>query len=127
MQLINQLGAVVGFMALLIGAIVYLYGTAKKGKQDILRQDNKDLTNSNILLRSEKTANEATIASQAEALKNLRDIATQTPAVERLIELITKQQTIASEQHTKVIQELSSLTSKISDLAKAISKNTVKG
>lgn len=121
---INKAGALVGFLALLIGAIVYLYGTGKRGRQDILRQDNDDLTKSNTLLRTEKVANEATIASQAEALKSLRDIATQTPAVERLIELITKQQMTAAEQHTTVIHELSSLTGKISELAKAISKSS---
>lgn len=122
-EIINRVGAIVGLLALLTGAIVYIYGTGKQKRQDILRQDNDDLTKSNTLLRSEKLANDATIEAQQAALKNLRDIATQTPAVERLIELITKQQTVASEQHTKVIQELSSLTGKISELAKAINKS----
>lgn len=123
MDFINKAGALIGFIALLVGTIVYLYGTAKKGTRDLLRQDNDDLTKSNLLLRSEKLAAEATIDAQQASLKNLRDIATQTPAVERLIELITKQQTTASAQHTKVIQELSSLTGKISELAQAINKS----
>lgn len=112
--------AVLGYVIGAVGFLVYLLGTIKKGKNDILRQDNDDLTKSNNLLRSEKIANDAIIKEQAKTIGGLQGIATQTPAVERLIEMITSQQRTQTAQHTEVIKGLTSLTGKISDLAKAI-------
>lgn len=117
MDTINQFGAVIGIATLLIGGFVYLYSTAKRGRQDILRQDNTDLRASNQEMRTEKVGLEATIKEQRDSINHLRDIATQTPAVTKLIEMNTKQQKQLNEQHSQVINGLSDLTSQISSLA----------
>lgn len=121
--------AIVGYAMGAVGALVYLLGTIKKGKNDVLRQDNDDLTKSNTLLRQDKQNQEQIIATQKEMINGLKDVATQTPAVNRLIELIISQQKVQAdqqkvqtEQHTKVIDKLSTLGTNIASLAKAINK-----
>ncbi len=48
MNLINDYGGLLAVLALIVGAGVYLYGTAKKGRRDYLRADNLDLQNSKV-------------------------------------------------------------------------------
>lgn len=121
-ETINQFGAVLGIGTLVILALVYLYSTARHGRQDIVRQDNKDLRESNQEMRTQKVGDEATIKEQRESIAHLREIATQTPAVTRLIEANTKMQKQTNEQHAQVITELSNLTGQISHLAGEFSK-----
>lgn len=116
-ELVNQFGAIIGISTILLTAFVYLFTTAKKGRQDIVRQDNADLRASNQEMRTERAGMEATITENRETIRQLRDIATQTPAVTKLLDMIGTQQQQSSEQHTEVIQQLSKLTGKISDLA----------
>jgi methyl-accepting chemotaxis protein len=116
MNIINDYGAGLGILALVIGAGVYLYGTAKRGRADIVRQDNADLRSSNQELRTEKAGFVATITQQSDTIKNLRDVATQTPAVTQLLDLTAKQQAITSVQHSEVIKQLSALTSQMSKM-----------
>lgn len=134
METINQFGAIVGIGTLLVGGFVYLYSTAKRGRQDIIRQDNADLRASNQEMRTQRAADEARIKEQGESIRHLGDIATQTPAVTKLIDMIGHQQTQNSKQHTEVISQLSKLTGKISDLAgqfgelaKALNENNKRG
>lgn len=116
-EVINQFGAFIGVGTLIVLAFVYLYSTAKHGRQDIVRQDNKDLRESNQEMRTQKIGDEATIKEQRESISHLREIATQTPAVTKLIEMNTKMNKQASDQHTQVITALSELTGQISNLA----------
>lgn len=116
-QTLNTFGGIMAVATLVILAFVYLYSTAKKGRQDIIRQDNADLRASNQEFRTQKAGDEATINEQREAIHHLRDIATQTPAVTKLIEMNTKQQRETNQQHSQVITELSKLTGQISQLA----------
>lgn len=116
-DVINQFGAFIGIATVVILALVYLYSVTKKGRQDIIRQDNADLRASNQEMRTQKAADEATVNEQREAIHHLRDIATQTPAVTKLIEMNTRQQKQVTEQHMQVIGELSKLTGQISNLA----------
>jgi hypothetical protein len=116
---------------LITGASVYLYGTTKKGRADIVRQDNADLRSSNQELRNEKAGHLATITQQTDTIKNLREVATQTPAVTKLLELTAYQQKITNQQHTDVIKQLSDLAKQISkmtasfgDVAMALGKNS---
>ncbi len=74
MQFINQFGGIIGILALMVGAGVYLFGTAKRGQQDIIRQDNTDLRSSNQEMRTEKAGLEATIKENRDTIKQLRDI-----------------------------------------------------
>ena|ERR1044072_3175024 len=113
----NQFGVIISIAALVVVAFVYLYSTAKRGRQDIIRQDNADLRASNQEMRTEKAANEAKMQEQQESIRYLKDVATQTPAVTKLIDMIGLQQQQNAKQHTQVISELSKLTGKISDLA----------
>lgn len=117
MNLVNQFGGLIGLLALIIGAGVYLFGTAKRGRQDVIRQDNADLRASNQEMRTEKAGLEASVKEKEETIRGLRDIATQTPAVTKLIEMNTKQQTQLNIQHGQVIKQLSGLTGEISKLA----------
>ena len=117
MDWINKFGAFLALATLLLLALVYLYSVAKKGRADIVRQDNVDLRASNSELRTEKVGLEATVKEQQESIRYLKDVATQTPAVTKLIDMIAKQQSQNADQHTQVIGELSKLTGKISDLA----------
>lgn len=96
---------------------VYLYGTAKRGKADIVRQDNADLRASNQELRQNQAGHLATITQQADTIKNLREVATQTPEVKQLLAATARQQQVINKQHTDVI-------AKLADLAEAISKMT---
>lgn len=114
---INQFGAFIGIGTLVILALVYLYSTAKHGRQDIVRQDNIDLRASNQEMRTQKVGDEATIKEQRESIAHLREIATQTPAVTKLIEMNTRMNKQASDQHAQVIGALSDLTGQISALA----------
>lgn len=116
MDLINQFGAVVGISALVLGGAVYLWSTARRGRQDILRQDNADLRASNQEMRTERAGLEATVQENRETIRQLRDIATQTPAVTKLIEMNTRQQKQINEQHSEVINGLTHLTSELSKL-----------
>lgn len=129
-QTLGQFGAVITIGGLLVLAFVYLYSTAKKGRQDIIRQDNADLRASNQEMRTEKAGLEATIKETREQNHQLRDIATQTPAVTKLIQMNTKQQEQINKQHTEVIAGLTKLTSELSNLvtefavlSKAINKS----
>lgn len=120
MEVLNQSGAVIGIATLAISGFVYLYSIAKRGRQDIIRQDNDDLRKSNQEMRTEKAGMEATINETREQNRQLRDIATQTPAVTKLIEMNISQQKQTNEQHVQVLDGLSQLTGKIGDLAIAI-------
>lgn len=131
---INRFGALLGIGSLLVLAFVYLYSTAKKGRQDIIRQDNADLRASNQEMRTQRAGDEARIKEQQESIRQLRDIATQTPAVTKLIEMNNRQQKLIGDQHSQVIAELSGFTSQISklatefsSLAKAINHDYKKG
>jgi hypothetical protein len=117
MEWVNKFGAVLALATLVVLALVYLFSVAKKGRQDIVRQDNADLRASNQEMRTEKAATEAKLAEQQESIRYLKDVATQTPAVTKLIDMIGQQQGANAKQHTQVISELSKLTGKISDLA----------
>lgn len=117
MELINKFGAFIGIGGLLVLGFVYLYSTAKRGRQDIIRQDNADLRASNQEMRTLKAGADATIKEQVETIRKLQDIATQTPAVTKLIEMNTKQQDQLNKQHQQVIQSLSDLTTQMSGLA----------
>lgn len=116
-KLINRFGAILGVATLVVLGLVYLYSVTKKGRQDIIRQDNADLRASNQEMRTEKAANDAKIQEQQESIRYLKDVATQTPAVTKLLDMIAVQQAQSAKQHTQVISELSKLTGKISDLA----------
>lgn len=120
-DIVNQFGAIIGIGGLVIVAFVYLYSTAKRGRQDVVRQDNADLRASNQEMRTKKAGDEATIHEQIETIRKLQDIATQTPAVTKLIEMNTKQQDQLNIQHQQVITELSKLTGQISSLASEFS------
>lgn len=121
-EVINQFGAFIGVGTLVVLALVYLYSTARHGRQDIVRQDNTDLRASNQEMRTEKVGLEATIKEQRDSINHLREIATQTPAVTKLIEANTRMQKQTNEQHSQVITELSNLTGQISHLAGEFSK-----
>lgn len=121
-EVINQFGAFIGIATLVVLALVYLYSTARHGRQDIVRQDNTDLRASNQEMRTQKVGDEATIKEQRESIAHLREIATQTPAVTKLIEANTRMQKQTNEQHAQVITELSNLTGQISHLAGEFSK-----
>lgn len=107
----------VAIAGVVVVAFVYLFSVGKKGRDDVIRQDNADLRASNSELRNEKTTNEAVIKEQREMIHQLRDIATQTPAVTKLIEMNNRQAKATAEQHSQVISELSKLTGQISNLA----------
>lgn len=117
MELVNQFGAILGIGTLLVSGFIYLYSTAKRGRQDIIRQDNADLRASNQEMRTQKAALDAIIIENRETIRQLRDIATQTPAVTKLIEMHSKTQEQTSRQHGETIKELSKLTGQISHLA----------
>lgn len=121
-QTLSQFGGIVGLASLLIIGFVYLYSTAKKGRQDVVRQDNIDLRASNQELRTEKAGYIATITQQTDTIKNLREVATQTPAVTKLLELTSKQQQITNKQHSDVIHQLADLASEISKMTTEFSK-----
>ncbi len=121
MELINQSGAVIGILTLFVGAGVYLFTIGKRGRADIVRQDNIDLRSSNQELRTERAGCLATIEQQADTIKNLREVATQTPAVTQLLTLTSKQQAITADQHTQVITQLTELTTEMSKLTKEFS------
>jgi chromosome segregation ATPase len=102
---------------LVVVAFIYLFSTGKRGRDDIIRQDNADLRASNQELRNQRAVDEATLKEQREMIHQLRDIATQTPAVTKLIEMNNRQSKQTAEQHQQVITELSKLTGQISNLA----------
>lgn len=117
MELINNFGALLAIITLFLGAAVYLYGTVKRGRADIVRQDNVDLRASNQDKSSKLAGLQATVEAQQREIKNLQNVATQTPAVTQLIEITTKQQALTNKQHGEVIKQLS-------ELAKQMSKMT---
>ncbi len=117
MQFINQFGAILAVLVAVVGGFVYLYSTAKRGRQDIIRQDNADLRASNQEMRTQKAVADTTIKEQGDTIRKLQDIATQTPAVTKLIEMNAKQQGQLNQQHQQVIKSLSDLTGQISTLA----------
>ncbi len=114
---LNQLWGFIAIAGVVIVGFVYLYSVGKRGRADIIRQDNVDLRASNQEMRTEKVGLEATIKEQQESIRYLKDVATQTPAVTKLLDMIGAQQTQNSQQHTEVISELSKLTGQISKLA----------
>lgn len=113
----KDFGAMLALFGTLTTIGVFLYGTAKKGKSDIIRQDNDDLRKSNQELRQNQAGHLATITQQADTIKNLREVATQTPEVKALLAATAKQQQVINQQHTDVI-------AKLADLAEAISNMT---
>ncbi len=121
MEIINQSGAIIGLLALVVGAGVYLFGTAKKGRRDYLRTDNLDLANSNTLLRQKIESLEESVKTLTATVANQRDIATQTPDVKLLLEATTNQQTLTATQHSEVIVKLTELTIEIAKLTKEFS------
>lgn len=123
MEFLKDFSVWIGAVSLLLSGFVYLYSAVKKGRADIIRQENDDLYKSNQEMRTQKASLEATVAENRTTIKDLRDIATQTPAVTALIDTINIQQKQAAEQHTQVLLELSKLTSKIGDLAMAINNH----
>lgn len=132
MEIISNYGAVLGLLTLVIGAGVYLYGSAKKGRRDYLRADNLDLSNSNNLLRQKIESFELQIKDLTVTVANLRDMATQTPDVKLLLKSSAEQQTLTAKQHSEVItqlttlaKEMSKLTREFSHVATAIAKNSV--
>ena len=122
-DIINQFGALIGVGTLLVGGFVYLYSTAKRGRQDVIRQDNADLRASNQEMRSQQAGYMATIKANTETIDRLREIATQTPAVTKLIDMNNKQQELTNKQHNEVIRGLTELTMKIGELAEAINSS----
>ncbi len=116
MEWFGDYGAILGLLTLMVLGGVYLFSVAKKGRADIIRQDNIDLRSSNQELRAEKAGHLATITQQADTIKNLREVATQTPAVTQLLELTSKQQSITNQQHSDVIKQLSDLTKQMSKM-----------
>lgn len=120
MDTINKYGAALGIISLLLGALVYLFTTVKRGRQDIVRTDNADLRASNQELRNEKAGFIATITQQTDTIKNLREVATQTPAVTQLLELSSKQQVITQKQHSEVMTQLSHVAKEMSKMTAAI-------
>ena len=117
MEILNKFGAVIGIATMILLGFIYLYSVGKKGRADVIRQDNDDLRKSNQEMRTEKAASEAKLQEQQESIRYLKDVATQTPAVTKLIDMIGQQQGANAKQHTQVISELSKLTGKISELA----------
>lgn len=115
--------AICGYLVGAVGFLIYLLGTIKKGKNDIIRQDNIDLRASNQELRADNDNKTQIIQSQKDQIANLKDVATQTPAVNKLVDLITTQQKTQFEQHSQVISELSGVTKELATLAKAINKS----
>lgn len=124
MEVINQFGIIIGVGSLAVSGFVYLYSTAKRGRTDILRQDNADLRASNEGLRSEKASQASVIAELREQNRQLRDIATQTPAVTQLIDMIKGQQEQIGKQHVQVMTGFTKLTGELSVLARAINKSS---
>lgn len=122
-DLLNQFGAYIALATAFVVGFVYLFSTAKKSRQDIIRQDNADLRASNDTLRMENGGLKATLAETKDTVDKLQNIATQTPAVTRLIEVIERQQKQTTTQHMQVIQELSKLTGEISNLAAVIKES----
>lgn len=114
---INKFGALFALATSIVLAGVYLYSIARKGRQDVLRQDNADLRASNQELRTERAADQAKILEQQESIRYLKDVATQTPAVKQLIEMNMRQSKQSAEQHTQVIKELSGVANEIGHLA----------
>lgn len=110
----------------IVGA-VFLYSVGKRGRQDILRQDNADLRASNQEMRTEKVGLESTIKEVRAQNNQYREIATQTPAVTQLIDLIKEQQKLSSIQHTEVTSGLTKLTGEITKLARSIDATVKKG
>lgn len=129
---LTNFGTLLAVLTILTTIGVYLYGTSKKSRADIIRQDNADLRASNNELRTEKAGYVATITQQTDTIKNLREVATQTPQVTQLLELTGKQQITINKQHADVIHQLSELakeiskmTAEFSHVAKAMQKNTI--
>jgi hypothetical protein len=116
MDFLNQYGTILVIIGLVLGAAIYIYGSFKKGKSDIVRQDNADLRASLQDKVSKIAAFEATIISQTDTIKNLREVATQTPEVKELISLTLKQQQVINKQHADVIKQLSDLTKGIANM-----------
>lgn len=121
-EFLKNFGTLLGVLGLLVTVAVYLYGTSRKGRQDIIRQDNTDLRASNQELRTEKAGYVATITQQSDTIKNLRDVATQTPAVTQLLELSSRQQAITQKQHGEVMEQLSHVATEMSKMTTAIAK-----
>jgi len=130
-ELLNQYAVALTILGLVIGAAVYLYGTVKKGRSDIIRQDNADLRASNQDKSNRIASLEATVVSQVDTIKNLREVATQTPDVKQLIKATTEQQNVSHKQHAEVVKQLASLakeiskmTTKFADIAAAMTAET---
>jgi septal ring factor EnvC (AmiA/AmiB activator) len=126
MEILNKVGGAIGIVTLFLAAAVYLYSTARKGRADIVRQDNTDLRQSNQEIRTERATLEERVKNQDDQIRTLKELAVQTPAVTKLIEMNSVQQKQASEHHTQVIEEMGKMTVQIGALAGAIS-NSYKG
>lgn len=99
-----------------------MFGTAKRGRADIVRQDNADLRASNQDKVSKIAGLEATVAGQTKQIADLQSVATQTPEVKALLAATAKQQQIINKQHADVIGKLSDLAEAISNMTAEFSK-----
>lgn len=119
---LQNFGTLLALLGVLASTGVYLYTISKRGRADVVRQDNVDLRASNQELRQNQAGHLATITSQADTIKNLREVATQTPEVKALLAATAKQQVIINTQHTDVIAKLSDLAEAISNMTAEFSK-----
>lgn len=119
---LQNFGTLLAVLGALASVAIYLYGTSKKNRSDIVRQDNADLRASNQDKSTRLAALEATVTSQNDTIKNLREVATQTPAVTQLIDATTKQQALINKQHGDVIREISNLAKRMADMTTEFGK-----
>lgn len=122
-DVISQASSVIGLAVLIGAAGVVLWSSVRKGKSDVVRQDNQDLRASNTDKDKTIDNNNATIQAQEGMIKTLKEVATQTPAVTKLIDIIASQNAQSANQHTEVIKQLSSVAKELGNVAKAIKKD----
>lgn len=113
----TDVGTLLAIITPITFVAIYGFSSVKKGKNDVLRLANKDLSDYNTVLLTEKARNEETVKQQAGQLLYLQSVATQTPEVKELIKATAEQQKLINKQHSEVIKQLA-------DLAKEISKMT---
>lgn len=119
---LTSYATILGVGSLIVGAGVYLYGTARKGRIDYLRIDNDELRKSNGDRDVKIAGLEATVVEQSRQIADLQAVATQTPAVTQLIAATNSQQKLMIKQHTDVIKEISNLAKALSELTMEFSR-----
>lgn len=122
-ETVSQASSVIGLAVLIGAAGVVLWSSVRKGKSDVVRQDNQDLRASNADKDKTIDSNAATIKAQEGMIATLKEVATQTPAVTKLIDIIATQNSQSANQHTEVIKQLSSVAKELGNVAKAIKKD----